>query len=644
MDTNITSVSELLALMQHATSYFRFQQQQQQQQQQQPLFYVPSRVGQQQQQLTVTLGAMRFEKALRDMFTSTLSSSPSAAAAATPSLQSPAPAPPPAMDYLTLTSLKHQLIDIYFICPHLHNPVLVAPYYQNYMHQHVDDMMSWAAAAYVAYSRSCHHIAGLATDLTTVGEMCRLEAKRLLDQALFLGDDDADKDDNDNDNDNDNNGDDHDRSSAQALYYVSWIFTAYLLAQLSLMTLRNKEARIYADTCWRMAIQQKDRYVPMLPSRHSTAMTDQEEPIHTVHAESWRRLYMVARFLDIGLNLVHDHRINVAQLASHAVTIGFPQALTQEKQQQQQQQSPLYEAILAFSQLCKLYHVAFMGYGERVSVLAFRLFMGKLASVGSQDVSAMEERYVAFWYGLDAADRVGLAPLDYVQMDRVHQCVSARALRVNVAYYMGIMLTVLRIMPNPESVDMVAGTMMMMGEDYGSERALLVVSVCCDAIIKIYQVLQVRLPCTVELHWLTIVLDTVLLLINAKHPDIRRRAQQGARAAKALFRQCVSARDHHQQHQHQHHPLHADTPESLHTCSSSSNSTTTTMTTTAATTASSPSLTHSPLPLPTSSKSTSPPPPSSSSSSASPHTTTYQALLAQQMDAHLASKDAYYYL
>ncbi|CAO3588878.1 unnamed protein product [Absidia cylindrospora] len=598
MDTNITSVSDLLALMQHAASYFRFQQQQQQQQ---PLFYFPSRTGQQQQQqqLTVTLGAMRFEKALRDMFTSTLSSSATA---------SPPQPPASAMDPSTLTSLKHQLIDIYFACPHLHNPVLVAPYYQDYMHQHVDDMMSWAAAAYVAYSRSCHHVPYW-TDLTTLGEMCRLEAKRLSDQAMFLKEDD---DDDDDDNDD------------QAMY-VSWIFTAYLLAQLSLMTLRNKEARMYADTCWRMAIQQKDRYVPMLPT---TATTVQEgDPLPTVHAESWRRLYMVARFLDIGLNLVHDHRINVAQLASHAVTIGFPQALAQEKYHHE-----LHEAILAFSQLCKLYHVAFMGYGERVSVLAFRLYMGKLASVGSQDVSAMEERYVAFWYGLDAADRVGLAPLDYVQIDRVHQCVSARALRVNVAYYMGIMLTVLRIMPNPEIVDMVNGVMMM-GEDYGAERALLVVSVCCDAIIKIYQVLQVRLPCTVELHWLTIVLDTVLLLINAKHPDIRRRAQQGARAAKALFRQCVSARDRQQ----------ADTPESLHTCSSSSNSTTTSMTTTAATTASSPSLILSPSPLPTSSKSTSPPP-SSSSSSASPHTTTYQVLLAQQMDAHLASKDAYYYL
>jgi hypothetical protein len=484
--------------------------------------------------------------------------------------------------------VKQHLIDIYFACPHLHNPVLVKPYYHGYMHHHLDDMISWAAAAFVSYS-SCHHVkdyfsqSNIGWTQQQVGAACEAEAKRLLDHAVFV-----------------DWTYDHDLS-------VSWLFTAHMLTHCALSTLRNKQARIYADGAWRMALQLKEVYVPVLKSQ-----CDDET---LVYAESWRRLYVVARFMDVSLNLVNDQGIDVSQLAAHFIDIGFPQPLPCERSDK-----TLSDAVAAFHDLTKLHHVAFTGYGERLSLLAFRLYTGKLTSIGVDDLRAIESRFVDFWHGLPPEHRIGTAPLDYIQMDRVHQCPSARALRVNAVYYVVIMSTMLRIMQHRDinddgDNDDTNSTCPLMDRMDG-DRALLVVSICCDAVIKIYHVLHLRLPCTIELHWLSIVLDTILLLVHAKNQEIRRRAKQGARTARDLFMQYVGRRHH------------ADdegcgrTPSSTPTWTSSSS--------------------HS-----TDSSNQDPPnarlPTHKPFSSRLP-SLTYHDLLAQQIHAHLTANDAHFYL
>ncbi|ORZ20566.1 hypothetical protein BCR42DRAFT_370362 [Absidia repens] len=600
METNISSTIEFLAFVQHVATSFTLQ----------STSLNPLSRHSQQPPLHITLQVTPFEKALREMFAS-VSTVPTTEGE-TPTIQHDNDGD---MDLDEWTRIKRQLIDIYFACPHLHNPVLIEPYYRRYMHQHLDDMISWAAAAFVAFS-PCHHVENFFRQQQQqqqtsfwsrqmVGEKCRLEAKRLFEDAIFM-----------------------DWDVVDPAVAISWVFTAHTLAHCHFFTLRNNQARIYTDTAWRLAVQLKPVYVPILRNtKYSSNNNDRQQQQEMIFAETWRRLYLVTRYTEISLNVVNDHRIDVSQLVLHCVDIGFPRVLECE-----QHNETLSDAVEAFHYLTKLHHVAFLGEGERLSTLSFRLYTGKLATIDSGDVISMQNRFIQWWYGLPMWHRIGLIPLDYIQMDRVHQCPSGRVLRVNAAYYIMLMSTMLRLMQDPEASDLAGASYDRMD----SERALLVVSICCDAAIKIYQVLHVRLPCIIELHWLTIVLDTVLILINAKNADIRRRAQQGAHTAKHIFRQQAgkyhsgeSTNDHSFARPQQQPAPAAHTPGSSYSgstgCTSSSSVTTDVS-----------------IPQLSSPSSSSTPGEQKSTSSTTHSYTTYHDLLAQQMDAHLATKDSFF--
>lgn len=485
METNITNVAELFTLMQQASIHFQVQ------------HIPPIPRHSHQVDLPVTLRVTPFEKALRELFTTlatssdpttptTIHTTPIATPPLTPppsstSSQTSALSSVPDLDdqQEALATLKQQLIDIYFSCQHLHTPLLIQSYYHSYMSEHLDDMISWATVAFTAYS-SCFHVSDLFAQQAywtrqQVGELCQSEAKRLFDEAIF--------------------GDHH--SS------VSLIFTAYLLTHCACSTLLNRQAHVYADVAWQMSVQLKQTHVPNLTPQSSNSEA-------WIHAEAWRRLYTMTRFMVISFNLVNDHRLDVSALAAHAIGIGFPQPAPCE-----QDDPVLADAVHAYHDLAKLHHVAFL---SNISSLNMRLYTGKLATVGSNDLRAMEARFVDFWYALPPTHRIGSAPLASLPMAHIHLCPSFRSLRVNAAYYLMLMSTLLRLMPT-----------------VGTDHALEVVSLCCDAIIKIYKFMHARAPCTIELHWLIIVLDTVLLLLDAKDPEVRRRAKQGAMDAKDLF-------------------------------------------------------------------------------------------------------------
>ncbi|KAI8330736.1 hypothetical protein BC941DRAFT_517964 [Chlamydoabsidia padenii] len=546
MNTNITNISELFALVQQFSGYYILQ------------HTPPSSISNHtnnQLLIPVTLRSTPFEQVLRKMFSTvkplTL-------------LTPPPPPPPPSSDRQSLAAVKRDLIDIYFACAHLHNPVLVEPYYHGYMHQHLDDMISWAAAAFVAYT-SCHHVKDYFTrhsDWTRhqVGISCEWEAKHRFDQAVLV-----------------------DWTSEQHHISVSWLFTAYMLTQCALSNLRNKQARLYADAAWRLAILLKETYVPILKKEQAPPQ-DQE----LMYAESWRRLYLAARTMDIGLSLANEQCIAVSQMLQHCTDIGFPQPLACERTNKE-----LLDAVTAYRDLTKLHHVAFMGYGERLSLLAFRLYTGKLSSIGAEDLRAIEHRFMVFWNELPTEHRFSTFALDYIDMDRVQRCPSTRVLRVNAIYYVVIMSTMLRIIQQDSNMDPLMDRM-------NGEHALLVVSICCDALLKIYKVLHLRLPCTIDLHWLSIVLDTVLLLTHVKNKGVRQRAIQGARTARDIFTQYMDRPvDGEKQQQH-------CTNQELGNNIRS--------------------------------------PPSSHDSSSPPLHTTYHDILVQQMDARLADHDSHYNL
>ncbi|CAO3592140.1 unnamed protein product [Absidia cylindrospora] len=598
METNISSTSEFLALMQHVTTYFT----------RQSTPFNPLSGHPQQPPLHITLQVTPFEKVLREMFAS-VSVVPNTKEE-TPTIQHDDDGD---MDLAEWTRIKRQLIDIYFICPHLHNPVLIEPYYRRYMHQRLDDMISWAATAFVAFS-PCHHVKNFFRreqqqqtsfwSRQKVGERCLLEAKRLFEEAIFM-----------------------DWDVVDPTLVISWVFTAHTLAHCHFFTLRNNQARIYTDTAWRLAVHLKIVYAPVLRNNKYNSSNIGQQQQELIFAETWRRLYLVTRYTEFSLNVVNDHRIDISQLVLHCVDIGFPRVLECE-----QHNKALSDAVEAFHYLTKLHHVAFLGEGERLSTLSFRLYTGKLVTIDSGDVMSMQNRFIQWWYGLPVWHRIGSIPLDYIQIDWVHQCLSGRVLRVNAAYYIMLMSTMLRLMQDPEVSDLAGASYDRMD----SERALLVVSICCDAAIKIYQVLHVRFPCIIELHWLTIVLDTVLILINAKNSDIRRRAQQGAHTAKHIFKQQVgkhhggeSTDDHSSPTLQQQLAPAAQTPESSHSWSTgftSSSSITTNIT----------------IPQPTSPSSSSDHRQQKSTSSTMHSYTTYHDLLVQQMDAYLATKDSFF--
>ncbi|KAI8380572.1 hypothetical protein EDC96DRAFT_491433 [Choanephora cucurbitarum] len=383
-------------------------------------------------------------------------------------------------DYITRTFIKQQLIRSYFQCQGLLSPLFCQPYYLPLFESNPSSMTASAMAAFIAFSQ-CRHVMIIPPPLTreALAEMFRQEAKEQLEDVLF--------------------------EEEPNLLLAG---TLMLLAQSAMILLLNSEARTYVNMAWRMVCQLRDKYIDIV--RDITSQTPVTPEI--AEAESWRRMYYTVRYLEVYMYMSYDGLCDFSSIL-YENGIGSPTLLANEIDNKE-----IKDAVQVFYHVVRLHNSQM---SAQANELKWELLAGTRDSVLVSDIEHLENQLISFWKSLPPDLRLSESPLEYLQIDRIQQCQNPYAIYLNQLYYAYWLALETRVMQSPSVTDLLGANM----ERFDGDRALLIVSVCCDAIAKIFHVLYCRLPCTVELHWLLIASDAMAMLKNAKNPYIRARAQ-----------------------------------------------------------------------------------------------------------------------
>lgn len=400
-------------------------------------------------------------------------------------------------DTVARTHIKKQLVQAYFACAGLINPIFSKPCFLPLLESHPNSLAATACCAFVAYSQ-CKHVSNLDWPVSrdSFAESLRQEAKDMLEDILFEQEPDI--------------------LIAGALM---------LLAQCALITLQNVEGRLYTSLSWRMVLQLKDKYVDTLSQLvPNAAETTLQESV----AESWRRLFYAARYLELNMYMIYDGLVDFSSILFDS-GIGLPIVLSNEKNDTEQ-------AIQVFHHVVQLHNCQMSTQNDQ---LKYQLFAGSLSSISIHDIERLENQLISFWKSLPVEFRLSDSPLEYLQTDRIQQCENPYAIYLNQLYYAYWLALESRLMQSPSSTDLLGANM----ERFDGERALLIVSISCDAISKIFHVLYCRLPCTVELHWLLIASDAMAMLKKAANPRIKERAQKNLKVTLKVLKQRVKQTD-----------------------------------------------------------------------------------------------------
>ncbi|KAI9022145.1 hypothetical protein CLU79DRAFT_751391 [Phycomyces nitens] len=373
------------------------------------------------------------------------------------------------------SAAKVHLIDAYFSCAGMINPVFVKAYYRPYLARNPNGMLASAIAGFAGYSQ-CRHVnlERFEYPRQELAESFRKEGRESLEEVLF-----------------DNEPE------------IETAATLMLIGQCALIMLKNQEARTCIGMAWRMVADLKPRYYPLLghPDNDLSA-----------RAEAWRRLFYTVRFLEQNMLMLYDGINDISCLAIHP-TIGYPTILPCEENDPE-----VVNAVNVY------HHTARMGdchISTQLDAVGYKLFAGYLDQVSFHAVQRLESTLFSFWYSLPSHFHLSEQPMEYLQLDRIQQCPDNYILYLNQLYYMYWMTFQAKLMKAPSSDDLKGATLGNMD----SRRALVIVSICCDAVAKIFQVLYCRLPCMVELHWLLVAGDAMGLLKDAANRSIRTRAQ-----------------------------------------------------------------------------------------------------------------------
>lgn len=400
-------------------------------------------------------------------------------------------------DTVARIHIKKQLVRAYFSCAGLINPIFSEPCFLPLLESHPNSLAATACCAFVAYSQ-CKHVSHLDWPVSrdSFAESLRQEAKGMLEDILFEQEPDI--------------------LIAGALM---------LLAQCAFITLQNGEGRLYTSLTWRMALQLKDKYVDTLSRLiPNAAETTPQESV----AESWRRLFYAARYLELNMYMIYDGLADFSSILFDS-GIGLPIVLSNEKNDAEQ-------AVQVFHHVVRLHNCQMSTQNDQ---LKYQLFAGNLNSISIHDIGCLENQLISFWKSLPVEFQLSDSPLEYLQTDRIQQCKNPYAIYLNQLYYAYWLALESRLMRSPSSTDLLGANM----ERFDGERALLIVSVTCDAISKIFHVLYCRLPCAVELHWLLIASDAMAMLKKAANPRIRERAQKNLKVTLKVLKQRVQQTD-----------------------------------------------------------------------------------------------------
>ena len=474
--TNIKSVADIAMFLQRSMPYFSLSTPARQ-----PTYYVDKRF----QRLTVTNKMLFIEQLLRSLFGSKVEEDNDAASSTTMIQQQPSPSSSfksccsPLIPTWSRTFIKLHFYDSFFHCFGLIHPVLVRPYYQHTLRNHPDSMLTTAIAAFIGYSQCQHvHVDGMTLmNRHAMAESFRQEARQLLEDAMFEQEPD-----------------------------IEMMGTLVFLGQCSLILLRNSEARINISMAWRMALELRHKYMDILDADPSTV-----DWVVLAEAESWRRLFYMIRYLEISLHIIHDGRANISDDLLHD-NVGYPVLLPCE-----QQDPVIRDSILLYQQVVRMNECHIF---TKVDETGYRLMAGTVQSVRCTDIEHLENQMVAFWRSMPSEFKLSDGPMEYLDRNRIQQCRDYHVLYLNKLYYSTWLSLEARVMHAPEQTNLMGASL----NRIDGERALLIVSICTDALARIFQELHATLPCIVELHLVLVASDAMKMLRNSPNAAIRARA------------------------------------------------------------------------------------------------------------------------
>lgn len=383
----------------------------------------------------------------------------------------------PAVLQKQIRYLKLRMIKVYFNCYALLNPIFIHTWHYPQLQRNPDGLLATVVASFVAYS-ACTHIEmrGFAFSRVQFAEHCRLEAKELLQDALF----------------------DADEPSIDACLAL------YTMCSISMLTLKGKEARIQSSLCWQIVIQLKSTYLDrMLPDTLE----------NTVNAEVWKRLFFAARFVEFNFSMAYDGTTDFSNIAHH-LDIALPSLLPCEVLDDR-----LTKAVLCYQYVARLTtHSA----GTDTEILGLRLMAGVIDVVPSRIIQYLEYTLMQLWDSVPEPLRLGSGPYRLMDPVCVEACDNASVLRFNLVFYIYWMNFQSRTMQQPHKTDLTAAAFSRIDGD----RALIITSICSDAASKIFKALFAVMPCGIELHWITMCLDILKMLSCSANVPVKQRATQ----------------------------------------------------------------------------------------------------------------------
>ncbi|KAF1798354.1 Zn(2)-C6 fungal-specific transcription factor [Mucor lusitanicus] len=430
------------------------------------------------QLLAVTHKSLAVEAAFRSVF----------------SIQQEPPPPPPLPEHVDpailqkqIRYLKLQMIKVYFNCYALLNPIFIHTWHYPQLQRNPDGLLATVVASYVAYS-SCTHIemTGFSFSRVQFAEHCRMEAKELLQDALFEGEPSIDA-----------------------------CLALYVMCGISILTLKGKEARIQSSLCWQIVIQLKATYL------HHRVLPDTLE--NMINAEVWKRLFFAARFVEFNFSMAYDGVTDFSNIVHH-LDIALPSLLPCEVLDDR-----LTKAVLCYQYVSRLTtHSA----GTDTEILGLRLMAGVIDAVPSHIIQYLEHTLMQLWDSIPEPLRLGSGPYRLIDPKCVEACDNASVLRFNLVFYIYWMNFQSRTMEEPAETDLTAAAFSRIDGD----RALIIASICSDAASKIFKRLFAVMPCAIELHWITMCLDILKMLSCSANVPVKQRASENlAELSHVLF-------------------------------------------------------------------------------------------------------------
>lgn len=380
-------------------------------------------------------------------------------------------------DFEGRRQFKLRMIESYFNCLGLVNPTLCIPWFKPIFLANPDSLISTAIAAILTYTNCCH-VVHLPPSMTReeLAESFRQEAKQKLHEVLL---------------------------EEEATVFTA--ATLFFLAQCALIVLEHQEARIYLHMAWQMIVELRKQYAPVQISSPLT--------YDMVMAESFRRTFYTIRYLNISTNSISDDFTDYTAMMQD-YGLGLPTLLENEVHD-----VSIRNSIEMFRYLVVLHVFQTSG---RVDNIKYQLFSGKLKTIKVMDVTEIENQLLQFWRALPEKFRISSSPYHYVDVERINNLENPLSIYMINLYYSFWIMVQTRMMRAPSSTDLAGANLQRLD----GERAILIVSVACDALAHLSQALYYRLPCLLELHWLLIASGAMTLLQNSKNANIRDRAKE----------------------------------------------------------------------------------------------------------------------